>query len=552
MSIDEPSTPARASELTLRPSSRLRIDLPDAEERSGVLNLVVAFAAAAVGFVVVGGGSLDLGPAEAKLGLSAVEPLGPFGQSLGGWEPGVWVGSVLPSRAWATVGGMWDAAIVRWPGAIAGIVVGLFLARAMKAALGVRAACLATLCWFGGVALVDRSADAGVDLIAGLGTILALNRLLTRGSGWVAGGLASWAFLAGGWPPLAVIGLAALVLGRAGASISYKTVVPVAVTVAGWSAWALATTRAQVWAAAMSLPLTQGSAWSMAVGVLGLGFPWSPFALLGIAPRVRDGWATTGRPFAVGWGQVALACLVVGTVVPGLATAARMPALAGLAIVAAASWDSILAGSLSDATASRRWLHGLSFAVVALWAAGMLVWGGRLALAVGYYRPVAILLIALAVGAATLTLVAAWSGDCRGTLGAIVLVAISLKLAHWGHHVPEWNYRHGQGPWGRAIGQWVPRKRTVYVLHGWPSDLIFAAERPFRALADPRLLPDRPGPSPKFILLQQSEFDHWLDKWPKILPVARFQDEWGGGRVLARTEGPFSWREAAIADRLSD
>ena len=41
--------------------------------------------------------------------------------------------------------------------------------------------------------------------MTGLGTILALNRLLSKGSGWVAGLWASWAFLAGGWPPLALI-----------------------------------------------------------------------------------------------------------------------------------------------------------------------------------------------------------------------------------------------------------------------------------------------------------------------------------------------------------
>jgi hypothetical protein len=534
----------------VRPALRLRADGPEQDPRPIHFGLPLVFLLASIGFVVIGGGNLELGPTEAKVGLSAVEPLGPFGQTLGGWEPGVWVGSVIPCRLWALASGMANAAIVRWPTVIAGIVIGLFLARGMRGALGARAGGLATLCWFGGVALIDRSSDAGIDLIAGLGTILALNRMLTKGSDWVAGLLASWAFLAGGWPPLAMIALATILLGRSGASFSIRLIVPVVATVAGWSAWALATTRSQVWAAALSLPLTQGSAWTMALGVIGLGLPWSPLALLAFSVRLRDGWNPQGRAFVVGWGQVALASLVVGTVIPGLASAARMPALAGLAIVAAASLESVLTTELSPGW--RRWLHLSTLTIVLTWLALMIYWAGGLALAVAYYRQVAIVLIALALATTILALMSAWKGDRRGTLAAIVLIAASVKLAHWGHHVPEWNYRHSQAPWGRAIGQWLPHKRTIHVLHGWPADLIFAIGRPVRSLVDPRLLPDRPGPDPKFILLLQSEFDHWMPNWPKLVFVARFEDEWGDGRILARTEGPFSWRKAATDDAAGE
>ena len=147
-----------------RSSLRHRADRPETGFDLATLAIPMVFVAAAVGFVIIGGGNLELGPTEAKLGLSAVEPLGPFGQSLGGWDPGVWVGSVLPSRIWATASGMWNAAIVRWPAVIAGIVIGLFLVRSLRKAMGPRSACLMAMCWFGGVALIDRSADAGLDL----------------------------------------------------------------------------------------------------------------------------------------------------------------------------------------------------------------------------------------------------------------------------------------------------------------------------------------------------------------------------------------------------
>ena len=543
--------PVESSSLASRPSLRLRADVPDDEPTAiGSSGLVGAFVAMAVGFVLIGAGNRELGPDEARLGLSAVEPLGAFGQSFGGWRPEIWAGTVLPSRLWQLTSGMWDQAIVRWPAAIAAILIGLVLARSTRAAIGTRAAILATLCWFGGAAMIDRSAGVGLELIAGLGTILALNRLLTRGSGWVAGLCAAWAFLAGGWPPLALIGLASVVLGRRGSTPSIKMAIPVVLAVSGWSAWALATAKAQTWAAALTLPLTQSSAWTLAFGVMALGLPWSPFALLGLSKGIRSAWLPSGRPFVTGWGQVALASLIAGTIIPGLASAARLPALAGLAIVAAAAWESVLSTTIE--AGARRWFHLAGLGVVVAWTAVVLIWGGHLALAVGNYRTIATMLIALAIGTATLAIGSAWMGHRRGALASLVLMAIAIKVAHWGYYVPEANYRLSQGPWGRAIGQWVPRGRTVHVLHGWQPDLIFALGRPVRQLVSPLLLPDRPGPSPKLLLLKESEFDHWMEDWPKILKVARFEDEFGGARVLARTEGDYSWKRLARAHADSD
>ena len=48
--------------------------------------------------------------------------------------------------------------------------------------------------------------------------------------------------------------------------------------------------------------------------------------------------------------------------------------------------------------------------------------------------------------------------NSRRGLVTLVLIAVGLKLAHWGYYVPEWNYRYSQGPWARAIAQWIPRK----------------------------------------------------------------------------------------------
>ena len=69
-----------------------------------------------------------------------------------------------------------------------------------------------------------------------------------------------------------------------------------------------------------------------------------------------------------------------------------------------------------------------------------------------------------------------------------------LKLAHWGYYAPEWNYRLSQGPWGRAIGQWLPRKWPLYTVHDWPPDLAFFIGRPVRQLPSPRFLELRPRP----------------------------------------------------------
>ena len=115
---------------------------------------------------------------------------------------------------------------------------------------------------------------------------------------------------------------------------------------------------------------------------------------------------------------------------------------------------------------------------------------------------------------------------------------MALKLAHWGYYVPEWNYRHSQGPWGRAIGQWVPKRWTLYTFHEWPPDLAFFVKRPVRQLRSPQYLEYQAGPQSKFVLLQASEFENWPKSAPPITLVAKFLDQSADERILARTAGP--------------
>lgn len=509
-------------------------------QRFAVLGISLLLAA---GFVVLGGGSLDLGPDEARLGLAAGERLGPFGQVFGGWEPALWPGTVAPSLIWAWgEGGFPTAASVRWPAVIAGIATGLILARRVLNTFGTRAGVLMSLCWFGSLAMMDRSAGAQLDLIAGLGTVAAFDRLLGRGSGWVAGLWAAFAFLAAGWPPVALIVLTMVVIGRREASFGIKFLIPPLAAAIGWSCWALSVAPTEAWAAALTLPFTQTPAWMMAFGVLALGLPWSPFAALAAVRSVREGWPEEGRRLVRGWIQVVGASVLVGTIIPGLASAARIPALAGLAVASAAACDQAWARSFAKGARNRFLL--IAFFVTALWTLIAVGGGVRLASAVSYYRPLAILLILMAMPPATLAVMSILKGDVRRALLAVALISVSLKAGHWGYYVPEWNYRYSQGPWGRAIGQWVPPRWPIYTTHTWGHDLAFATGRQVRQLAHPKSLVYQQGDSPRFVLLLDAEFDNWPEDAPALVKVASFQDEHGDGRVLARTAGKFTWRLA--------
>jgi hypothetical protein len=179
-------------------------------------------------------------------------------------------------------------------------------------------------------------------------------------------------------------------------------------------------------------------------------------------------------------------------------------------------------------------------AVVMLWVVLVTTGGLYLAAAVSYYRALAFWLAGVGLGTGVVAVLATWRGNARRALGTLLAVAIAMKVAHWGYYVPEWNYRRGQGPWGRAIGQWIPPGWTLYTVHAWPPDLAFAIERPVIQLADPRLLRDEDRSHPLFVLLLPSEFEHWPKSAPPLIKVRTFQDQRGSERVLARTEGDLS------------
>jgi hypothetical protein len=497
----------------------------------------LAMVALTLFFVVLGAINLDLNPDEARLGLAAGETVGPLGQVFGYWAPDLMPGQVLPSLALGRLEafGRPSPAAIRWPAALAGVIAGWMLARSMYQALGMRAGLVFGACWFGSLALIDRSPATGIDLVVGLATLAAINRILTRGSDRVAGLWAALAFFAGGWPTLVVIGLAIIVIGKAHASYSLALILPPALTALVWSYWTIWATSAELWAASLTLPLTQSPTWSLGPQVMAAGLPWSPFAALACIGSVRARWSPAGRPWIIGWLQVGLAALIGGTLVPGLSHVSRVVALASLLIVAAAALESAWTQSLGRAP--RRAFLAIFGGVLVLWLGvmlyGLYVWN----LVMPFYRPLGIIIGIIAIGVAILGWSALETQNTRRGLVTLMIIAIALKLAHWGYYVPEWNYRYSQGPWARAISQWVPKRWALYTFHEWAPDLAFFMKRPVRQLHSPHYLQYQDGPASKFVLLQASEFENWPKSAPAITVVAKFLDESAQERILARTAG---------------
>ncbi|HWE39649.1 MAG TPA: hypothetical protein VG406_24080 [Isosphaeraceae bacterium] len=517
---------------------RLRVDLEEPAPAGPRVLARGVVAAAAIGFTLLGAGNLDLGPLEARLGIASGERLGPLGRAFGGWEPGLWPGTVAPCWLWTKgLGGTPTPASVRWPTAIAAVAIGLILARRLGRALGEGAEAWGAVAWFGSLAMIDRSGPLATGMIAGMAIVGALDRILARGSDWGAGLWAALAVLAGGWPALLIIALPVIVDGRKGRWLSAGLVVPPLVALAGWSAWALSVARVDVWAAGLTWPLTQGSSWLLAANVAALSLPWGPFAALVAWPMVRKGWTGPARELVVAWLKLTVAALLVGTVVPGMAVAALPAALAGLALAAGAACARAWEGEL--AKGPRRSVLAIATAFGLIWAVVVTPTAINVAAAVPFYRTVVIpvALTAPLIGFAALD--AAWSGSSRRSLLATLALAACLKLGHWGVYVPEWDYRIGQGPWGRAIGQWVPPRWPIYTVLHWPADLAFATGHPFRILANPLVL-EHQGKGdgrPKFVLLHAEEFENWPRSAPRLVKVRAFRDQHDQARVLARTEG---------------
>jgi hypothetical protein len=498
----------------------------------------LAMVALALYFVILGAVNLDVDPAEGRLGLAASEGIGPVGRVFGFWAPDLWPGQVIPSLILGRLEafGMPSPAAVRWPAAVAAIIAGWLIARSMYCARGLRAGLIFGFCWFGSFAVMDRSPLIGAEFVMGLFTIAAINRLLTRGSDRVAGLFAALAFLAGGWPPLVVILLAIVVIGRKTARFSFALLFPPIVAIVAWSIWTIRSSSAEVWAAALTFPLTRQPALWLFCGVMAAALPWSPFALLVLSRQLRQHWKEADTQWLYGWLQVAIAALIGGTVIPGLSEPARLVAVTGILVIAAACLESAWTRTL-PAAARGPFLVALGL-VFGSWLVamlfGMYVWD----LAMPYYRPLGIVIGIIAIGVTALAWSALETGNSRRGLVSLFVIAVALKLVHWGYYVPEWNYRNSEGPWGRAISQWVPRRWPVYTFHEWSPDLAFFLRRPVRQLLSPNYLEHQPGPESKFLLLQASEFEHWPETAPPIIQVAKFLDQSAQERILARTHGP--------------
>ena len=488
-------------------------------------------------FVLVGAIDLDLGPSEARLGLAAGERPGPLGQVVGYWAPDLWPAQVLPSFLLAQLepGGRPSSAAVRWPAALAGLLAGLILAWRMTRVMGRGAGLILGLCWFGSIALVDRSGGIGLELIVGFATLAALDSVMTAGTGWIAGFWASLAFLSGGLPPLCVIALAIVVIGRPTARSSIAFIIPPIVTVALWSVWTSVVVSPELCATALALPFTQKSAWFLGPAVLAIGLPFSPFAALCLVRSTRASWSPAARAWSLGWFQVAIASLIAGSVVPGLADPARVIVLAGVAIAAAAGLESARKGVLTPS--ATRAFFVLFAVVIGLWLCVMIYGSYVWNLCLAYYRVLGIGMTLLILVVAALCWLALAKGNPATALATLVLIAVGIKFVYWGYYVPEWNYRYSQGPWARAVAQWIPRKWTLYTVHDWPPDLAFFMKRKVRQLHSPHFLEIQPGDPCKFVLLLPPEFENWPQSAPPLTLVAKFQDASSGERILARTPG---------------
>ncbi len=488
-------------------------------------------------FVMVGGADSDLRTADARVGLAAKAGLGPLGQVYGQWRPDVWPLRVAASRLALVLEepGRPLSGTVLWPSAIAGLVAGWLVARRLLSLEANRLGLLFGFAWFGSVALLDHSSSLGFDFLTGMATIAALDRLMSRGSGWVAGCWAALAFLSGGWPPLIVVALVVIVLGRRDADFSLKLIAPPVLVSALWLAWAVHSASVEAAAAALAWPLTQKPAWTLGLEVVFLGLPLSPFALLLLSGPLRKTLRDSGRGLVIDWLQIGVAAAIGGSIIPGLAPAARCVALMGVLVAAAGALDAAWSGILSQRT--RRAFLGIVFALTVCWVFVALYGGYFMVIAFPYYRPVGIVFAVLSV----VTLCVVWwsfeTRNARRSVVAMLLLTACLKLIHWGYYTPEWNYRYGQGPWGRAIAQWLMPNWTVHTTHEWSEELTWAIGRPIRQLPGPRHLAYPATSESRHVLLLEPEFDNWPEHAPKLIKVASFETPHGGRRILARTEG---------------
>lgn len=542
------------------------VEMPDDAARpSGLLQLLAAYDAqlrklpwanhvAGLGiftlmlavFVLWGATRLEIGPQEARLGMAAREPLGPVGQSFGGLDPAIYPGPLAAIKAWSVLeehGPGQES--MRWPAAIFAGIIGVALTLRSEWICGKTAALTVGFCWLASLAVVNRSGEFGLDFFTGLGVVLALNSTITSQGrlGLKIGLLTSAAFLCGGLTPVILVVAASVILCRNSAGLTLPFLAVVLATVGGWSAWALNEISAEAWAASIALPVTFRSGSSFPTIALSLCLPMAFAAPAAFGKKVRDPWAPVRQDYVSGWWTVSAMCLFVGTILPQFARAALLPVVAGCSVVSGHVWATALkARSFQALGLAGRWLavaSGLLVGAVVVAGIPMAIY---VSMAIPYYRAVSLVWAGLLALTALVCVKGLVRGETRRVFVSLVLLAVGLKLAHTSIYVPEWNYRRGQGPWGRAVGQWVPAKWPIYTLHGWSTDFAYATGHNFRQLTHPRFLPDPAKTEtgrPSFILLHPADFERWPKTAPPIVKVFEFYDQSGRSvrRVLART-GP--------------
>jgi hypothetical protein len=504
------------------------------------------FVATAVVFVAWGAASLEVGHQEARTAMAAREPMGAVGQSFGGLDPAVYPGSIALIKLW----GLFESDgpgsdSVRWPAAILAIAVGVALALRAEFLAGKRLALWVGLCWFSSLAVVHRSGEVGIDFAAGFGLLLALDRCIAQGGrvDWLTGAFTALSFMCAGLPPVILVTAASIVLCRSSAGLGSAYLGIVLATIGGWSAWALSTISAEAWAAAIALPVALGGGSSFPTTALLLCLPVVLAVPASFGKSIREGWCQRRTDYVNGWWTIAALSLFVGTILPQFASTALLPVVAGCVVVASQTWASAVAKrNIRDSGFSGRWLAastGIFVAALAVVGIPLLVY---VSLTIPYYRQVSLVCAVLAGIAAIVYVKGVVHGELRRVAVSLVVACVAVKAVHATIYVPEWNYRRGQGAWGRAVGQWVPDGWPIYTLNGWPTDFAFATGHNFRQITHPRFLPDpakAPDGRPSFILLHPADFEHWPKTAPPLIKVFEFHDQSGNrvAKVLART-GP--------------
>ncbi len=545
LTAESPSTPAPGR---INPAPGLSGALAEILSASPAISHAagfLAFATIVCTFLIWGATGLEIGSQEARLGMAAREAFGPVGQSFGGLDPGIYPGPVALIQAFSIIE-EWKPAqeSIRWTSVICAGLIGIALTLRSEWKTGKTAALAVAFCWFTSLALLHRSGELGIDFYLGAGLVLALNdTIANRGQLRLRSGIyTSIAFLCGGLAPVILVVAASIIICRSSSGLRPLFLSIVIATIGGWSAWALNEISAEAWAAAIALPVVFRSGSSFPTIVMILCLPMVLAVPAFFSQNLRNRWSESTREYTSNWWTVACACLFVGTVLPQFSRATLLPIIAGCAVVAghvwATAWQSRQFASLGLAG---KWLNYSGGLLLVATTALLIPAGIYLSMAIPYYRWSSLACVVLSIASIALYFAGNYAGKSRQVILSLVVLAVCLKMAHTAIYVPEWNYRRGQGPWGRAIGQWVPADWPIYTLHGWPTDLAFATGHNFRQITAPRFLPgqDRsPDGRPVFILLHPADFERWPKTAAPIRKVFEFHDQSGfSSKILARTGG---------------